>query len=91
MGVPTQKRTKSSAKRRASHFALKQIVLNKCPKCGKPVLPHRACEFCGTYKGKQVLTIKTKKKSLKQKDQERKAEAKAKIEKKKTPAKKAEK
>lgn len=81
MGVPTQKRTKSSARRRASHFSLKKIVLNKCPKCGKPSLPHRACEFCGTYKGKQVIALKTKKKSQKKKAQERKEEAKAKEEK----------
>jgi large subunit ribosomal protein L32 len=78
MGVPTQKRTKSSAKRRASHFSLKKIALIKCQKCGKPSLPHRACEFCGTYKGKQVLTIKSSKKTVKKKAQERKEEAKAK-------------
>jgi len=84
MGVPTQKRTKSSAKRRASHFALKKTSLNKCPKCGKPVLPHRACEFCGTYKGNQVITLKNKKKTSKQKAQERKEEAKTKTAKKET-------
>lgn len=78
MSVPTQKRTKSSAKRRASHFSLKKASLHKCPKCGKPSLPHRACEFCGTYKGKQVIDLKNKKKTVKQKAQERKAEAKAK-------------
>ncbi len=71
MPHPTQKRTKSSKKRRASHFALKNIELTKCPKCGKPRLPHRVCEFCGTYKGKQTITLKAKKKSVKQKDQER--------------------
>lgn len=82
MSVPTQRRTKSSRLRRASHFALKKINLIKCPKCQQPVLPHRVCEFCGTYKGKQVLTLKTKKKTLKQKAQERKETAKAKEEKK---------
>ena len=82
MGTPTQKRTKSSAKRRASHFALKKTILNNCPKCGKPVLPHRACEFCGTYKGKQVISLKSKKKTLKQKEQERKEIEKNKEEKK---------
>jgi len=28
-----------------------------CPSCGKPVTPHRACKSCGTYKGKQVITV----------------------------------
>ena len=26
----------------------------KCPKCQEPILPHRACPSCGTYKGAQV-------------------------------------
>lgn len=78
MSVPTQRRTKSSRLRRASHFALKKTNLVKCPKCDKPTLPHKVCEFCGTYKGKQVIALKTKKKTLKQKDQERKEIAKKK-------------
>lgn len=75
MGLPSQKRTKSSAKRRASHFALKKTSLIKCPKCGKQKLAYRACEFCGTYRDKQIIKIKVKKKTTKQKDQERKAQA----------------
>ena len=80
MGLPSQKRTKSSARRRASHFALKKTATIKCAKCGKPALPHRACEFCGTYKGKQIIALKTKKKTLKQRNQDRKEAAKAKAE-----------
>lgn len=82
MSVPTQRRTKSSRLRRASHFALKATNLVKCPKCDKPTLPHRVCEFCGTYKGKQVISLKTKKKTLKQKEQARKEATKTKEEKK---------
>lgn len=78
MGLPSQKRTKSSKRRRASHFALKKTSLHACPKCGKPKQPHHACAFCGTYKGKAILAIKTKKKTLKQKEQDRKAKAKEK-------------
>jgi len=81
MSVPTQRRTKSSRLRGASHFALKPMNLVKCQKCGKPTLPHRACEACGTYKGKQVLTLKTRKQTLKQKDQARKEATKTKEEK----------
>ncbi len=82
MSVPTQRRTKSSRLRGASHFALKKTNLVKCPKCDKPTLPHRVCEACGTYKGKQVIALKTKKKTLRQRDQERKEVAKKKEEKK---------
>ena len=28
-----------------------------CQACGKPLAPHRACQACGTYKGKQVITV----------------------------------
>jgi large subunit ribosomal protein L32 len=78
MGLPSQKRTKSSKKRRASHFALKPTKLASCPKCGQPVRPHYACNFCGTYKGKQIVTIKQKKKTVKQKAQARREKAKEK-------------
>ena len=61
MALPTQKRTKSSRKKRASHFSLPKIKLTTCPKCKKPVLPHHACAFCGIYKGREVLKIKLKK------------------------------
>jgi len=71
MGLPSKRRTKSSKLRRAAHFALKKTTLNSCDKCGKPVLPHRACQHCGTYRGRQVLKIKTKAKTVKQKAQER--------------------
>ena len=62
MSVPKKKRTKGSVGRRGSHYALPRIILNKCSKCGKAVRPHRACSFCGTYKGREALKIKTKKK-----------------------------
>ncbi len=28
-----------------------------CPKCGEPVMPHRACKACGTYNGRQVVAV----------------------------------
>ncbi len=60
MSVPKKRRTRSSVGNRRSHHALKKINLLKCSKCGKDVLPHTACNFCGTYKEKKVLEIKTK-------------------------------
>jgi len=78
MGLPSKRRTKRSKRERASHFALKQTDLSSCSKCGKPVLSHKACAHCGTYKGKQILTIKSKAKTPKQKAQERKEKTKEK-------------
>ena len=61
MSVPKKRRTSSSVGRRRSHHALKQVSLVKCSKCGKPVEPHKACAFCGTYKGREVIKIKDEK------------------------------
>ena len=61
MGLPSKKRTKQSKRERAAHFALKSTGLNACPKCKKPVKPHYACKNCGTYKGREVVKVKTKK------------------------------
>jgi len=60
MGLPAKKSTRSAKKSRASHFALKPPALTKCPKCKKPVQPHRVCQFCGMYAGQEVLKIKSK-------------------------------
>lgn len=43
-----------------SHQALKGITLGKCPKCKKPMLPHRACGYCGYYKNREIVKVKTK-------------------------------
>ncbi len=59
MSVPKKRRTRSSVKKRQSHDSLKKIELSVCPKCKKKVLPHTVCPHCGTYKGKQVLKIKS--------------------------------
>jgi len=58
MRTPTQKRTTSSKKRRASHFALKNVQVGVCSNCQKPVRSHCVCLACGFYKGKAVLTLK---------------------------------
>ncbi|KKP59405.1 MAG: 50S ribosomal protein L32 [Candidatus Magasanikbacteria bacterium GW2011_GWC2_34_16] len=57
MGLPGHRRTSSDKRRRSAHFALAETTINTCPKCQKAVQPHRACAFCGTYKGKQVLDV----------------------------------
>ncbi len=67
MSVPKKKRTKGSVRQRRSHHALKGITLTKCSKCGKAVKPHTACEFCGFYKGKEVVKVKAVKKAVEKK------------------------
>ncbi|MBI2459012.1 MAG: 50S ribosomal protein L32 [Parcubacteria group bacterium] len=60
MSVPAKRRSRSEARRGRSHQALKKVKLNQCPKCGQAILPHRVCGFCGSYKGRDVLKIKSK-------------------------------
>lgn len=60
MSVPKKKKSRSAVRRGRSHDALKPKALSKCPNCGKPVMPHRACLHCGQYKGRLVLPELTK-------------------------------
>lgn len=55
MGLPGHRRTSGDKRRRRTHVALIAGAINSCPKCAKPVRPHRACGFCGTYRGRVVI------------------------------------
>ena len=57
------------------HLFLKAPFLSKCPKCGKPVLPHTVCPNCGYYKGREVVDVlkKLTKKERKKREKELKA------------------
>lgn len=72
MPTPKRRHTKSKRDRRRSHHALKAKNLSSCPKCGEPVLPHRLCFNCGSYKGREAIDIMAKldKKEKKKKEKE---------------------
>ena len=55
---------------------LTALTLSICPKCKRPVKPHTACEFCGTYKNKEVLKIKLNKAERKKRAQDEKEQKK---------------
>ena len=55
MGLPGHRRTSGDKRRRRTHIALAEQSGTTCPKCKKIIRPHRACAFCGTYRGRQVL------------------------------------
>ncbi|MDP2789593.1 MAG: 50S ribosomal protein L32 [bacterium] len=58
MGLPAKRRTKQSKRERAAHFALTAASTTQCPKCKHAILPHRVCQNCGYYRGKDVLHLK---------------------------------
>ena len=61
MGLPAKKTPSSAIKCRRSHHALSKGTLSKCKKCKSPVRPHHACVKCGTYKGREVIDVLSKK------------------------------
>lgn len=69
-GTPTRHHTKSRRNKGQSHFALKKVNFQHCPKCGSLILPHRVCEKCGYYAGKEVIDVfkKLDKKERKQRE-----------------------
>lgn len=57
MGVPKKRTSKMRRdRRRAANNNLRSSVqVIKCDNCKEPVLPHRACQACGYYKGREVV------------------------------------
>ena len=60
---PKRKKSKSRGGNRLSHNALTPPALNECPQCHSPKIPHHACTVCGTYNGREVVKVETKKKA----------------------------
>ncbi|MGH2499987.1 MAG: 50S ribosomal protein L32 [Candidatus Limnocylindria bacterium] len=62
-GQPKKRTPHAAQGERRSHLRLRAMSLGPCPQCKRPKPPHRACAHCGTYRGRQVITIKTKKRT----------------------------
>ena len=62
MAVPKGKVSKARRdKRRGSNWKLTAPELVACPKCGALRMPHRVCKACGTYNGRDVLSVEESK------------------------------
>jgi large subunit ribosomal protein L32 len=56
MGVPKKRMSRQKRdQRRAANNNVVAPNVAACPKCGSPVLSHRACPNCGEYKGRAVM------------------------------------
>lgn len=55
MAVPKRKTSKARRNKRRANWKMTAPNLSNCTKCGEPVMPHRACKNCGTYKNKVVV------------------------------------
>lgn len=67
--VVRMRHTRSHTANRRSHHALKVKNLIACSNCKALIMPHRVCDVCGYYKGKQVVNAmkKVEKKATKAK------------------------
>ena len=55
MAVPKKKKSRSRRDMRRSHDRVSMIGVTTCQQCHEPVLPHRICRECGTYRGKTII------------------------------------
>ncbi|MBI2854198.1 MAG: 50S ribosomal protein L32 [Chloroflexi bacterium] len=61
--LPKKKYPKSRQGKRRSHLNAERPPTSYCPQCHSPKLNHHVCPTCGTYDGREVIKIKTKKKA----------------------------
>jgi large subunit ribosomal protein L32 len=57
MANPVKRHSKSRKNMRRAHDFLKSASLSTCPQCHEPKLPHHVCKNCGTYKGREVVSL----------------------------------
>ncbi|MFH1652701.1 MAG: 50S ribosomal protein L32 [Pseudomonadota bacterium] len=54
--VPKRRQSRCrSALRRGSNSKLSVPSLSNCTNCKRPTLPHRVCDHCGYYKGREIV------------------------------------
>jgi large subunit ribosomal protein L32 len=59
MAVPKKKMSRSRTRRRKAQWKVRGPRMAVCSQCGHKHLPHRVCENCGTYRGREVIEPKT--------------------------------
>jgi large subunit ribosomal protein L32 len=55
MAVPKQRQSHSRSNKRRSQHRISPPSLARCPRCGAARIPHRVCDECGTYAGREVV------------------------------------
>jgi large subunit ribosomal protein L32 len=57
MGVPKRKTSKAKRRQRQASHKKQLPSIAKCPQCGAVKQPHRVCPSCGSYHGRQVVSV----------------------------------
>ena len=61
MALPPRRHSKQRGRKRRTHWKFRLANLTKCPQCKQLKPSHQICPFCGFYKDRVVVKIKTKK------------------------------
>lgn len=61
MALPKRRQSKARRNKRRANDALSAPIHTSCTNCGATIMPHRVCNVCGHYRGKQIISIKQKK------------------------------
>ncbi len=59
MAVPKRKTSKARRDKRRANWKLSVPGMVACPQCGEFKAPHRVCKACGTYKGREVISVES--------------------------------
>lgn len=54
MAVPKRKTSAQRRNKRRTHYTVKAKALIKCDHCGTAKVPHRVCDNCGFYGGREI-------------------------------------
>ena len=57
MAQPKNKTSNSKQWSRRRNWKAKVPNLTTCRQCHAKMLPHTVCQYCGTYKGEQILPV----------------------------------
>ncbi|MCX6591132.1 MAG: 50S ribosomal protein L32 [Acidobacteria bacterium] len=57
MPNPKRRHSKRRTSTRRAHDFLKSYNISECSNCNEPKVPHRACPYCGHYKGREVIEV----------------------------------
>ena len=58
MAQPKRRWSKARTGMKRSTWKLENPNVGKCNHCHEPVMPHRVCDNCGYYDGKEVIAKK---------------------------------
>ena len=57
MAVPKRRMSRSNTRSRRSQWKATAVATVDCPQCHSPKLPHAVCTVCGTYNGRQIVSV----------------------------------